>query len=103
MAETLSVTEMIPNKFEPKRKNRWVFAIEGIDAFLIKTASRPTFSTTENLIKNFENKAFVALQRYMVLITASRILRKFLFLSEAEQSKLIDATISKLGGFKKWV
>jgi hypothetical protein len=37
----------------------------------------------------------------MVLITASRILRKFLFLSEAEQSKLIDVTISKLGGFKK--
>ena len=32
----------------------------------------------------------------MVLITASRILRKFLFLSEAEQSKLIDVTISKL-------
>ena len=36
MAETLSVTEMIPNKFEPKRKNRWIFAIEGIDAFLEK-------------------------------------------------------------------
>jgi hypothetical protein len=30
-------------------------------------------------------------------------LRKFLFLSEDEQSKLIDVTISKLGGFKKWV
>jgi hypothetical protein len=29
-------------------------------------------------------------------------LRKFLFLSEDEQSKLIDVTISKLGGFKKW-
>ena len=41
------------------------------------------------MIKNFENKAFVSLQRYMVLITASRILRKFLFLSEDEQSKLI--------------
>ena len=68
---------------------------------LVKTGLTNTFSTTENLIKNFENKAFVALQRYMVLITASRILRKFLFLSEAEQSKLIDATISKLGGFKK--
>jgi hypothetical protein len=37
----------------------------------------------------------------MVLVTASRILRKFLFLSETEQSNLIDATISKLGGFKK--
>ena len=68
---------------------------------LVKTGLTNTFSTTENLIKNFENKAFVSLQRYMVLITASRILRKFLFLSEDEQSKLIDVTISKLGGFKK--
>ena len=34
MAETLSVAEMLPNKFEPKRQFRWVFAIEGIDAFL---------------------------------------------------------------------
>ena len=48
---------------------------------LVKTGLTNTFSTTENLIKNFENKAFVSLQRYMVLITASRILRKFLFLS----------------------
>ena len=70
---------------------------------LVKTGLTNTFSTTENLIKNFENKAFVSLQRYMVLITASRILRKFLFLSENQQSKLIDVTISKLGGFKKWV
>ena len=68
---------------------------------LVKTGLTNTFSTTENLIKNFENKAFVSLQRYMVLITARRILRKFLFLSEDEQSKLIDVTISKLGGFKK--
>jgi hypothetical protein len=68
---------------------------------LVKKGLTDTFSTTENLIKNFENKSFVSLQRYMVLITASRILRKFLFLSEAEQSKLIEVTISKLGGFKK--
>ena len=45
MAETLSVTDMLPNKFEPKRKFRWVFAIEGIDAFLMKTAARPTINT----------------------------------------------------------
>ena len=50
---------------------------------LVKKGLTDTFSTTENLIKNFENKSFVSLQRYMVLITASRILRKFLFLSEA--------------------
>ena len=45
MAETLSVAEMLPNKFEPKRQFRWVFAIEGIDAFLMKTAARPSIST----------------------------------------------------------
>ena len=44
MAETLSVTDMLPNRFEPLRKNRWLLAIEGIDAFLIKTAARPGFS-----------------------------------------------------------
>ena len=41
MAETLSVTDMLPNKFEPKRNYRWVLAIEGIDAFLVTTANRP--------------------------------------------------------------
>jgi F0F1-type ATP synthase membrane subunit b/b' len=68
---------------------------------LVKSGLSQTFSTTEELIKNFENKAFLSLQRYMIFITASRILRKFLFLSENEQSKLIELTISKLGGFKK--
>jgi len=47
MADTLSVAEMLPNKFEPKRKFRWVFAIEGIDSFLMKTAARPTINTAE--------------------------------------------------------
>jgi hypothetical protein len=53
-----------------------------------------------NLIKNFESKAFISVQRYMIFITASRILRKFLFLSEAEQSKIVEITIAKLGGIK---
>jgi hypothetical protein len=68
---------------------------------IVKKGLTETFETTENLVTNFENKTFVTLQRYIVLVTASRILRKFLFLSEDEQSKLIDVTISKLGGFKK--
>jgi F0F1-type ATP synthase membrane subunit b/b' len=67
----------------------------------VKTGLVETFSTTESLIKNFESKAFISLQRYMIFVTASRILRKFLFLSETEQSKLIEVTIAKLGGFKK--
>jgi F0F1-type ATP synthase membrane subunit b/b' len=64
----------------------------------VKTGLTETFSTTENLILNFENKAFVALQRYIIFITASKILRKFFSLSEKEQAKLIEVTISKLGG-----
>ncbi len=47
MAETLDVTSMIPNKFEPKRKNRWVLMIEGIDAYILKTAARPSYTTEE--------------------------------------------------------
>lgn len=67
----------------------------------VKKGLSETFDTTENLITNFENKSFLALQRYMIFVTASKILRKFLYLSDAEQSKLIEVTISKLGGFKK--
>lgn len=47
MATTLSVTDMLPNKFEPKRKYRWIFQIEGVDAFLMKTVQRPTFQFEE--------------------------------------------------------
>jgi F0F1-type ATP synthase membrane subunit b/b' len=68
---------------------------------LVKTGLTETFLTTENLVKNFENKAFISLQRYMIFVTASKILRKFLYLSESEQSKLIEVTIFKLGGSKK--
>ncbi len=46
MAETLNVADMLPNKFEPKRKNRFVLAIEGIDSFLIKTTGRPKWSSS---------------------------------------------------------
>lgn len=47
MAETLSVTDMLPNKFEPKRQFRWILQIEGVDAFLMKTTQRPTIETAE--------------------------------------------------------
>ena len=60
MAETLSVMDMLPNKFEPKRKFRWVFAIEGIDSFLIKSTSRPSFSTTELEIPFINSTRYIA-------------------------------------------
>jgi F-type H+-transporting ATPase subunit b len=68
---------------------------------VVKKGFTESFSTTESLIKNFENKAFISLQRYLLVITTSRILRKFLVLSPVEKSKLIQSTISQLGGVKK--
>ena len=60
MAETLSVTDMLPNKFEPKRQFRWVFAIEGIDAFLMKTAARPQMDISETMIPFINAKRYIA-------------------------------------------
>ena len=60
MAETLSVTDMLPNKFEPKRNYRWVLAIEGIDAFLVSTTKRPDItigSTKIDFINSYRNVA----------------------------------------------
>ena len=60
MAETLQVQDMLPNKFEPKKKNRWIFALEGIDSFLIKTAARPSISIEEQTISYMNSKRYVA-------------------------------------------
>jgi len=60
MAETLDVTSMIPNKFEPKRKNRWVLMIEGVDAYIIKTAARPQVTTEEVVIPFINSTRYLA-------------------------------------------
>jgi F0F1-type ATP synthase membrane subunit b/b' len=62
----------------------------------VKTGLEETFLTTENLILNFEKKAFLSLQRYILFLTTGRLLRKFLLLSEAEQAKVIENTISSM-------
>ena len=46
MAETLSVTDLLPNKFEPKRGYRWVLAIEGI---LSAPKTRSTIKKTKTI------------------------------------------------------
>ena len=55
MAETLKVADMLPNKYEPKRKHRFVLAIEGIDSFLIQTTSRPSWNGGTTQTINFIN------------------------------------------------
>lgn len=63
MSETLDVASMLPNKFEPKRKNRWILMIEGIDAYIIKTTARPTVTTEEVEVP------FINARRYLTGLT----------------------------------
>lgn len=60
MAETLNVTDMLPSKFEPLAKRRFLFAIEGIDSFIVKTAARPTYTTEEVTIPWINSTRYLA-------------------------------------------
>ncbi len=60
MATTLSVTDMLPTKFEPLAKRRFILAIEGIDSFLVKTANRPTYTTEEVTINWINSTRYLA-------------------------------------------
>ena len=51
---------MQPVKWQPKSKRQFLLAIEGIDAFLVKTASRPTFTTEEVAINWINTTRYVA-------------------------------------------
>ena len=60
MAEILEVQQMLADTFEPKRKFRWLLAINGIDAFTAKTASRPQLTFDETVIDYINQKRFLA-------------------------------------------
>ena len=60
MAQTLTVPEMLPANFMPNMKNRFIFAIEGIDAFMIKTAARPEITTEEVVLNWLNSTRYVA-------------------------------------------
>lgn len=60
MAMTLGVTDMLPAKFTPLMKRSYVFCIEGIDAFLIKSAARPEYTTEEVAINWINSTRYIA-------------------------------------------
>jgi hypothetical protein len=60
MAETLDVASMLPRKFEPKYNNRWIFALEGIDSYLIKQAARPSITIGSLTIDYMNSQRHVA-------------------------------------------
>ena len=45
MPEILSFDQIFFNNFEPKLANRYIMEIDGIQSYMIKTASRPTLTS----------------------------------------------------------
>ena len=63
MAETLDVNTMLANSYEPKRKFRFILQIDGIDAYTLKTAQRPSFTFDETVIDYINTKRYLAGKR----------------------------------------
>lgn len=60
MAEIIETQQMLANAYEPKRKFRWILQIDGVDAFVLKTASRPQITFDETMIDWINTKRYVA-------------------------------------------
>jgi hypothetical protein len=60
MAEVLEVQQLLADTFEPKRKFRWLLAINGIDAFTAKTAARPQITFDETVIDYINVKRYLS-------------------------------------------
>jgi hypothetical protein len=60
LAEILEVQQMLADSYEPKRKFRWVVSINGIDAFTLKTATRPQIVFDETVIDYINTKRYLA-------------------------------------------
>ena len=59
MAELIDPSEIMFTPFEPKTKNRFIMYIEGVPAYLIKTANRPTITFEEIELDHINVKRYV--------------------------------------------
>ena len=59
MADILTTDEIFFQSFEPKTKNRFIMYIEGIPAYLIRTAGRPTVTFEEIELDHINVKRYV--------------------------------------------
>ena len=59
MPELLDPSEIMFTPFEPKTKNRYIMYIEGIPAYLVKTANRPSIAFEEIELNHINVKRYV--------------------------------------------
>ena len=59
MADLIDPSEIMFTPVEPKTKNRFIMYIEGVPAYLIKTANRPTITFEEIELDHINVKRYV--------------------------------------------
>ena len=59
MATLIDANQAMFTPFEPKLKNRFVMSVDGIPAYLIKTANRPSITFDEVELNHMNVKRFV--------------------------------------------
>ena len=59
MAELIDANDIMFTPFEPKLKNRFMMNIDGIPAYLIKTANRPQVTFEEVTLEHMNVKRYV--------------------------------------------
>ena len=59
MPELIDPSEIMFTPFEPKTKNRYIMYVEGIPAYLIKTANRPTIAFETITLDHINVKRYV--------------------------------------------
>ena len=59
MADIIDASEIMFTPFEPKVKNRFIMYIEGIPAYLIRAAARPTITFEEIVLDHINTKRYV--------------------------------------------
>jgi len=59
MAELLDANDVMFTPFEPKLKNRFIFQIDGIPAYVIKAGNRPSITFDEVELHHMNIKRFV--------------------------------------------
>ena len=59
MAELLSANDIMFTPFEPKLQNRFVFLVDGIPAYTIKAANRPSINFEEVQLNHLNVKRFI--------------------------------------------
>ncbi len=59
MPELVEATDIMFTPFEPKLKNRYIMQIDGVPAYLIKTANRPNIEFEEVTLEHMNVKRYV--------------------------------------------